>query len=162
MEFAKFIGLPAETAVLIESFRRSPAELEHAIIDRELRSRSPRPQPQKPVGCDLGYGVVLDQDEVIELYLQLGGMNQRSADGTAVARDGHLWVGEGRIVPRRVHGELQAAMEIIQRQLNHRSATTGDRVSLNAWRQWFRNRDGRRVSLGSLRPEGYLRRRNRG
>jgi hypothetical protein len=49
-------------------------------------------------------------------------------------------------------------MEIVEQQLNHPS--NGKLISLNARRQWFRNREGR-VSLGSLRPEGYLRHRGR-
>src|SRR5207237_2929677 len=112
--FTRFVGLTPETAAIVESFRESPAELDDTIIARMGRAAvvpnqaPPQPMhPQRTIGCDLGYEVVLEQDEQIECYLSLSDMERRQPDGTAVARDGYLYVDAERGIPRRIHGQLQ-------------------------------------------------------
>lgn len=160
--FTKYVGLTAETSEMVERLRATPTETEDDIIRRALTGLgSARPGVARVdyvVGCDLGSGVALQQNERIQCYIRTGDMTQREPDGTAVARNGALFIGTDRIVPQR-GAWLQAALKIIQQKIGHRSSTTGDLVSLDAWEHWFVIREGKQMRLADLRTRRRARRR---
>lgn len=152
--YAKYVGLTAETAELIERLRAAPGESEDAIIRRALSGLT-APRPAAPrldyvVGCDLGAGVALAQNETIQCYLRTGGMAGREPDGVAVARGGALFISGERVVPQR-GAWLQAALRRVQQAAAQRGAAAGMPAGLNAWEHWFVTRDGKRLRLADLR-----------
>ncbi|HEX3884842.1 MAG TPA: hypothetical protein VHW66_19470 [Stellaceae bacterium] len=159
--FTKYVGLTADTAELVERLRATPTETEDDIIRRALTglgsARSGVARVDYVVGCDLGSGVSLAQNERIQCYIRTGDMTQREFDGFAVARNGGLFIGNDRVVPQR-GAWLQAALKIVQRKIGHVSAA-GGLVSLDAWEHWFVIRDGKQLRLGDLRVRTRIRRR---
>jgi hypothetical protein len=137
---------------------------DHVLIEQLLEAisaQSARTVPtQRPSatpaivarGCDLGQGVILEQNERIYCYLRRRLAHTKRPDGVAVARDGALFVGEGRVQPQR-RAWLQAALKIVQRDAEDISKKTGGAKSLNAWEHWFKITDGKPIPLGDLRPK---------
>jgi hypothetical protein len=156
--YTKYVCLTAETSSLVESCRRTTAETEDDIIQRVLRERIAA--PHMTGGCDLGAGVRLAQDETIECYVRLASMDSRPPDGTAVARDGALFIDGQPVLPRRSGKWLQAGLSLVQQRVGHLSPSTGEPVSLDAWRYWFARRNGERVAVGTLRDLDRVQRRS--
>jgi hypothetical protein len=154
--YAKYVGLSAATAELIERLRTAPGESEDAIIRRALSglavARPAAPRIDYVVGCDLGSGVALAQNETIQCYIRTGDMALREPDGVAVARGGALFISGERVVPQR-GAWLQAALKRVQQK-------TGQRVpvAVNAWEHWFVTREGKRMRLADLRSRVRRRR----
>ena len=155
--FAKYVGLTAETLTLVEAFRQSPEQPFDSIINQgftTLRTLSgEQVTPVKELGCDLGQGAVLDQDEQVYCYLHLPERGARTRpDGTATARDGVLFIDGEPVVPQR-GAWLQAALREIQSKVGHVSRKNGGLVSLNAWDHWYAVRNGELVTAGKLRSK---------
>lgn len=104
------------------------------------------------VGCDLGDGAILWEDEEILCFLHKRTLNPRRADGSALAKGGGLHMDGRLLVPQR-GAWLQAALRTVQQKVGDISETTGDARVLNAWDHWFARRDGRLVPLSDLRTK---------
>jgi hypothetical protein len=157
MQIIKYVGQTAETETLVNMLRRHPTESDDDVIQRALRSLVER--PTAIVGCDLGSGVRLAQDEAIKCYVRLASMDNREPDGVAVARDGALFIDGQRVLPRRSGKWLQAALSLVQKRVGHLSPSTGEPISLDAWEHWFVTRNGERVAVDALRDPDMVQRR---
>lgn len=82
--------------------------------------------PSGRIGCDLGDRAVLWQGEEIYCFLHKRDVEWRKPDGTAVARDGSLFIGDRRAELHRRGAWLQAVL----RSYSRRSATSARRLEM--------------------------------
>jgi len=107
-------------------------------------------EPSGKIGCSLGDGAFLLQDEEALCYLHKRDLEWRKPDGMAIARDGALFIDGRRIQPQR-GAWLQEALRIVQQKVGDISETTGDARILNAWIHWYVRRDGKLIPVANLR-----------
>lgn len=112
---------------------------------------SPQQAQAEAVGLDLDDGAILHQGEEIMCFLHKRHVGYRTPDGTAVARDGALYIDGRQVVPQRRGAWLQAALLVTQQKVGDISETTGEARTLNAWAHWFVRRNGQLVALADIR-----------
>lgn len=154
--YAKFVGLTAETAALIEGRRLRPDQSEDDIILTVLRPAAPPANLSIPY--DLGQGVTVYVGERIALFLDEASKKARRPAGVAEVRADGLYV-DGRRVERSRGSEITPAMRIIQERVGHRLG--GKIISLNAYIKWHVIRDGQLVRLADLKDPALARKRGR-
>jgi hypothetical protein len=172
--FAKYIGVSAETAALIEAHRQDPSELEDQILCRALAGTIRTPD-HSHVGCDLGQGAKLHEGERIYLFRYKSSRDARKPEAVAYASGGNLYLfdpssrGAGggrpsrdaRKVEKSRKSLVQPALRLAQARMNDRNAK-GEFISLDAWDHWFVQRDGKLFPVGELRdPQQIVRRQRR-
>ncbi len=158
--FAKYVGLTAAAALAIESKRKSPAESESDIIERELGSREPVSQGDKADAVsvlDVGQGIALLVGETIHLFLSKSDALAGKPVGSALVTSKGLLV-EGKLFGKDRGSYVQKPMQMFQERHSHRGAD-GKLVPLSAYRQWYAHRNGTLVSLEELKDPGKTRRR---
>lgn len=156
--YSKFIGLTAETAVLIEGRRKRPEQSENDILLEALRP-APPPAANLTVPVDLGQGVTVYVGEKLYLFLHEDTKKARKPAGVAEVRADGLYV-DGKRVERSRRSAITPAMRIIQNRVGHR--LNGHLISLNAFIKWHVVRDGQLVRLEDLKDPAKKRKRGRG
>jgi hypothetical protein len=155
--YAKYIGVTAETAALIEARRKGPEQSENDIIRGVLRPAAPPTDLTIPY--DLGQGVTAYVGETLFLFLDEHAKKARKPAGVAEIRKDGMYV-DGRRVERSRGSEITPAMRIIQERVGHRSGK--HIISLNAFLKWHVLRDGQIVCLSDLKDPSKARKRGRG
>lgn len=159
--FVKFVGLTAEAAQAVELKRKSAAELESDIIERELGQRESAFRAtaltESQNTLDLGQGINLRIGETIHLFLSKSdALNGRPAGSAIVTADG-LEV-DGTVFAKERGSYVQKPMQCYQERHSHRGAD-GKLVPLSAYRQWHVHRDGKLIPLEELKDPSQARHR---
>ena len=150
--YAKFIGVTAELASLIERRRANFGESECDILVRALSLEA-------HAELDLGQGARLNVGERLYLFLSAASKDARRPDGLAEVRIDGLAVDGVRVQESR-GSWLQPAMQIWQRKRGDRNSE-GHLTSRSAWRQWHVEREGKLVPIEELKDPRLARKRGR-
>jgi hypothetical protein len=161
--FVKFVGLSAEAALAVELHRQSASETESDIILRVVGSG---PSASKSLSrsegapseiLDIGQGIELKVGETAYLFLSKSdALRNRPAKAAIVTAKGLEM--DGQVFPPERGSYVHLPMKRVQELLGHTGAD-GRPTSLSAYRQWHVVRDGKMVSLESLKDPAKARRR---
>lgn len=154
--YAKFVGIKADTAALIEMRRQAPDESEDDILRREL-APPPAADPTNTAGCDLGQGAQLQEGEQLYFFRHKRSRDARKPEAVAKAKGGNLYL-YGQKVERSKGSLVQPALRMVQERLNDRNAK-GELISLDAWDYWYVERRKIWRKVGTLRDQDQIVRR---
>jgi len=161
MMYAKFIGITAETAALIETRRQGPKESEDDILRRTLAPTVDRgADSEEPVaGCDLGQGAVLREGERLYFFRHKRSRDAEKPEAIAESRNSSLYL-YGQKVERSKGSLVQPALRMVQERLDDRNPK-GEFISLDAWDYWYVRRHKVFLKVGMLRDQEKIVRRGR-